>query len=124
MTDGRRFRALTVIDLFTHECLAIDAGHGLSGQDVAMDLWASTSRVILDFSRRGKPTHNATIESFNGRFRDVCLNVPSCLRAFVPSCLRGVVFVVLSSWLPDECPQRRELFADLCLRRVRHGPER
>ena len=35
----------------------------------AMDLWAYTNGVILDFSRRGKPTDNATIESFNGRFR-------------------------------------------------------
>ena len=34
----------------------------------AMDLWAYTNSVILDFSRRGKPTDNATIESFNGRF--------------------------------------------------------
>lgn len=32
-------------------------------------------RVVLDFSRRGKPTDNAAIESFNGRFRDECLNV-------------------------------------------------
>lgn len=38
MTDGRRFRVLTVIDLFIHECLAIDAGQGLSGQDVAATL--------------------------------------------------------------------------------------
>src|SRR5204863_10151670 len=41
----------------------------------AMDLWAYTNNVILDFSRRGKPTDNASIESFNGRFRDECLNV-------------------------------------------------
>ena len=33
-----------------------------------MDLWAYTNGVILDFSRRGKPTDNAAIESFNGRF--------------------------------------------------------
>jgi putative transposase len=30
--------------------------------------------VVLDFSRRGKPTDNATVESFNGRFREECLN--------------------------------------------------
>jgi len=41
----------------------------------AMDRWAYTNKVILDFSRRGKPTDNAAIESFNGRFRDECLNV-------------------------------------------------
>jgi len=103
LADCRRFRALTVIDLFTRECLAIDAGHGLSGRDVvarlerlrferglpqriycdngsecvsaAMDLWAYTNGVILDFSRRGKPTDNAAIESFNGRFREECLNI-------------------------------------------------
>jgi transposase InsO family protein len=40
-----------------------------------MDLWAYTNHVILDFSRRGKPTDNAAIESFNGRFREECLNV-------------------------------------------------
>jgi putative transposase len=96
LADGRRFRALTVIDLFTRESLAIDVGHGLCGRDVvatlerlrferglpqriycdngtefvsaAMDLWAYPNTVILDFSRRGKPTDNAAIESFNGRF--------------------------------------------------------
>lgn len=103
LADGRRFRALTVLDLFTRECLAIDVGQGLSGRDVvatlerlrferglpqriycdngtefvsaAMDLWTYTNGVILDFSRRGKPTDNAVIESFNGRFREECLNV-------------------------------------------------
>lgn len=40
-----------------------------------MDLWAYTNTVILDFSRRGTPTDNAAIESFNGRFREECLNV-------------------------------------------------
>ncbi|HTK72553.1 MAG TPA: DDE-type integrase/transposase/recombinase [Croceibacterium sp.] len=38
LADGRRFRALTVIDLFTRECLAIDVGHGLSGRDVVATL--------------------------------------------------------------------------------------
>src|SRR5262249_20985925 len=38
LADGRRFRALTVIDLFTRECLAIDVGHGFSGRDVVATL--------------------------------------------------------------------------------------
>src|SRR5262249_14797142 len=38
LADGRRFRALTVIDLFTRECLAIDVGHALSGRDVVETL--------------------------------------------------------------------------------------
>jgi transposase InsO family protein len=49
--------------------------YGTEFVSAAMDLWAYTNGVILDFSRRGKPTDNATIESFNGRFRDECLNV-------------------------------------------------
>jgi putative transposase len=39
-----------------------------------MDKWAYEHDVILDFSRPGKPTDNALIESFNGSFRDECLN--------------------------------------------------
>src|SRR4051812_48819340 len=36
--DGRRFRALTVLDLFTRECLTIDAGRSMTGQDVGATL--------------------------------------------------------------------------------------
>jgi putative transposase len=39
-----------------------------------LDLWAYQRGVILDFSRPGKPTDNAFIESFNGKFRAECLN--------------------------------------------------
>ena len=39
-----------------------------------MDLWAYQRGVALDFSRPGKPTDNAFIEAFNGRFRAECLN--------------------------------------------------
>lgn len=39
-----------------------------------LDLWAFTHGVTLDFSRPGKPTDNAFIESFNSRFRQECLN--------------------------------------------------
>jgi putative transposase len=100
--DGRRLRALTVVDNYTRECLAIEVGPNLRGEDVvrtltritssrgkprtmksdngsefiskAMDRWAYENGVELDFSRPGKPTDNAKVESFNGRFRSECLN--------------------------------------------------
>jgi putative transposase len=40
----------------------------------ALDQWAYLNQVTLDFSRPGKPTDNALVESFNGRLRDECLN--------------------------------------------------
>ena len=103
LQDGRRFRALTIVDVFTRECVAIEVGQSLRGEDVvrtlnrlkhegrtpkllfcdngsefsgqAMDLWAYQNGVKIDFSRPGKPTDNAFIESFNGTFRDECLNI-------------------------------------------------
>jgi putative transposase len=100
--DGRKLRALTVVDNYTRESLAIDVGQSLKGDDVVatlnriaatrglpatikvdngsefiskvMDRWAYERGVELDFSRPGKPTDNAKIESFNGRFRDEFLN--------------------------------------------------
>jgi putative transposase len=86
----------------SRESLAIEVGQRLTGDDVvrdleqvtiqrgkpktirvdkgpelcprSLDLWASFNSVKLDFSRPGKPTDNAVIESFNGRLRDECLN--------------------------------------------------
>jgi putative transposase len=100
---GRRFRALTVVDVFTRECLAIEPGQHLGAADVVntltaiaakrraprriycdngsefsgrlVDLWAYANQVTLEFSRPGKPTDNAFIESFNGSLRDECLNI-------------------------------------------------
>ena len=40
----------------------------------SLDWWAYWNKVKLDFSRPGKPTDNAVIESFNGRLRQECLN--------------------------------------------------
>lgn len=40
----------------------------------ALDAWAYFNHVQLDYSRPGTPTDNAYIESFNGSFRDECLN--------------------------------------------------
>jgi putative transposase len=100
--DGRRLRALTVVDAFTREALAIDVAQGIKGEQVveamtristlrgvprairvdngpefiskALDRWAYENSVKLDFSRPSKPTDNAFVESFNGRLRDECLN--------------------------------------------------
>jgi len=100
--DGRRLRVLTLVDNISRESLAVEAGQRFTGQDVArvltkmassrglpktirvdngpeftskmLDQWAYTNKVTLDFSRPGKPTDNAYIESFNARFRMECLN--------------------------------------------------
>ena len=50
----------------------MDQGSEFVSRD--MDLWAYLRGVTLDFSRPGKPTDNAFIKAFNGRFRTECLN--------------------------------------------------
>ena len=100
--DGRRIRLLTIVDNFSRISPLLGAGFSYKGHDVVaslqlacscygkperirvdngpefvskdLDLWAYTNNVVLDFSRPGKPPDNAFIESFNGRFRDECLN--------------------------------------------------
>lgn len=52
--------------------IRVDNGPEFISKDV--DLWAYWNHVTLDFSRPRKPTDNAYIESFNGRFRQECLN--------------------------------------------------
>lgn len=78
--DGRRLRALTVVDvmdrlLFERGCpptrIRVDNGPEFISR--ALDHWAYINQVALDFSRPGKPTDNAFVESFNGRLRDECL---------------------------------------------------
>lgn len=87
--DGHRFRALTVVDNYTRECLAIEPGRSLRGPDVVavmdrlvddrgvparlqcdngsefiskvLDRWAYDHGVVMDFSRPGKPTDNALV---------------------------------------------------------------
>ena len=51
--------------------IRVDNGSELISRD--MDLWAYQRNVTLDLSRPGKPTDNAYIEAFNGRFRSECL---------------------------------------------------
>ncbi len=99
---GRKIRVLTVVDTFTRYVPVLDPRFSYRGEDVVqtlervcskagypgtirvdqgsefvsrdLDLWAYTNGVTLDFSRPGKPTDNAFIEAFNGRFRAECLN--------------------------------------------------
>lgn len=102
IAGGRRYRTLNVIDEFTRECLAIDVAFSLPGVRVASVLdqlvwlhgkpekivvdngpeftgsamlkWSMLNDVCLDYIQPGKPMENAICESFNGRFRDECLN--------------------------------------------------
>jgi putative transposase len=52
--------------------LKVDNGPEFTSR--ALDAWAHFNNVKLEFSRPGKPTDNAYIESFNGRLRAECLN--------------------------------------------------
>jgi putative transposase len=102
LADGRKIRALTIVDDFTRESPAIEVDFSLGGERVvrvleelrvtrglprsivldngpefsglALDQWAHRRSVVLDFITPGRPVENAYIESFNGRFRDECLN--------------------------------------------------
>ena len=99
---GRRIRTLNIVDDHTRECLAIEVDVGIGSGRVcrvldrliaergqprrlltdngpeftgkALDRWGYEQRVQLEFIQPGKPTQNAFVESFNGTFRDDCLN--------------------------------------------------
>jgi putative transposase len=55
-----------------HSAIRVDNGPEFVSK--ALDRWAYANGVTLDFSRPGKPTDNAFVESFNGRLGDECLN--------------------------------------------------
>jgi putative transposase len=102
LADGRNFRTLNIVDDFTRECVAIEVDRSLPGLRVTrvldrlavavglpqtivvdngpefagrtLDAWAYARGVALRFIRPGKPIENAYVESFNGKFRDECLN--------------------------------------------------
>jgi putative transposase len=102
LDDGRRLKALTIVDDFTKESVQIALDHGMSSHYVArvlddtvrfrgrpaairtdqgpeftaraLDQWAYRNGVALKLIQAGKPTQNGYIESFNGKFRDECLN--------------------------------------------------
>jgi putative transposase len=103
LLGGRKFRVLTVVDQWSRQSPILEARVSFTGKDVvaalerirahrglpdsitvdhgtefmsrAVEAWAFYRGVKLDFTRPGKPTDNAHIESFNGRVRDECLNV-------------------------------------------------
>ena len=102
LATGQRFRTLNIVDDFSRECPAIEVDTSLPGTRVvrvldrlaetrglpaeivldngpemigkALDEWAYRKGVRLNFIEPGKPVQNAFVESFNGRFRDECLN--------------------------------------------------
>ena len=102
LVNGHRFRALTVVGVFTRERRAIEVGQRLRGEHVVnvlnrltaqrgaptrlwrdngrefcrhlVDLWAYQHQVRIDVSRPGKPTDNAHGASFKATLRRECLN--------------------------------------------------
>lgn len=103
-SDGRKFRVFNVVDDFTRELIVCLPERSFSGHRIIRELeqvietldhqpkrivldngpeftsrvflgWAQYRKIQLDFIQPGKPTQNAFIESFNGKFRDECLNM-------------------------------------------------
>ena len=102
LADGRRIRTLNVVDDCTRECLAIEVDTSLGSRRVtrvldelverrdkplritldngpeltshAMQKWAAAHGVQLSYIDPGKPMQSGYVESFNGKFRDECLN--------------------------------------------------
>lgn len=122
LADGQRVRIFTLIDLWTRECLALEAALRFTGSDVAtvltrvgeargmpriiqcdqgteftslvLDQWAYAHPVALDFSRRGTPGDNALCEAFNGSVRRECLS-----QAYFPT--HAEVQAELDRWRDD-----------------------
>jgi len=102
LADGRRFRIFDVVDDYSRACISQVVDTSISGYRVsrllndllkirrkpksivcdngteftskAMFFWAKDNQVKLNFIQPGKPTQNAFVESFNGKFRECCLN--------------------------------------------------
>lgn len=102
LSDGRRFRCFNLVDDFTHECILIKVDRSLKSEKLVaalntiklfrqlpdeivcdngpelisqnMDIWSYKNHVKLKFIQPGKPTQNAFVESFNGKFRNECLS--------------------------------------------------
>lgn len=100
--NGRQLKILTLVDDFSKEALWMEVGHGISGRALCQvletvclihgapesirsdngpeftsrhfGLWMMSKGIKHDFIQPGKPTQNAFVESFNGKFREECLN--------------------------------------------------
>jgi putative transposase len=128
LSNGRRFRTFNLTDDCSHKGLAIEVDRSITGERVtrvldrvaaergcypkvlvfdngpeltslAMLAWAARHRVRLAYIEPGKPSQNAFIESFNGRFRDECLNE----NVFTTL---GEVRSIVAAWLDDYNQQR------------------
>lgn len=103
LASGRRFRVFNIVDDFSRECVAQVVDVSISGLRLtreldrpsetrslprtivcdngpeltckAMFFWSKRRRVRLHFIQPGKPTQNAFVESFNGKFREYCLDL-------------------------------------------------
>ena len=102
LTTGRALRTFTLIDSYTKESLAIEVNTGISSRQVTRVLervigergtpgsircdngpeftslyfteWGKEKGIVITYIQPGKPVQNGHVESFNGRFRDECLN--------------------------------------------------
>lgn len=101
-SNGRKMRTLNILDIYGRECLQIEVASSLPSSKVISVLdrlalerglpgriiidngpeytskdfkeWAERNQVILDYITPGRPMENGYIESFNGKFREECLN--------------------------------------------------
>lgn len=127
LSSGRRFRVLAVVDDFTRECLGLVVDTSLSGLRVGRELdriaalrgypamivsdngteltshailrWQEERSVLWHYIAPGKPQQNGFVESFNGRFRDECLN--EHLFGSLPSARR-----IIEAWRIDYNTER------------------
>jgi putative transposase len=102
LASGRKFKCLTMTDLCSKEVPVIEVDFSINGERLcrmmdrvfadrplpktlimdngpefsgqALEVWAFKNKVQLHLIQPGKPTQNAFCESFNGKFRDECLN--------------------------------------------------
>ncbi len=100
LANGRRFRVFNIIDDYTRECVGQLMDTSISGARItrymdtlgrrpktivcdngpeltskAMFFWSRDRGIKLNFIQPGKPTQNPFVESFNGKFREYCLDM-------------------------------------------------